>query len=279
MWLHYWLGEWRGISELADRIRSVIEQHGTPTQCVSFFLSLASMYCRRDRYVVSEETLAFCQTALAISQDSEDLGEIAWARFMLGFSQLWCGDLDGAEKQIQAALALAERTGDIVHQSRCLTYLAILHRKRGQLDSVRQYVSRSFAAATVGQMLEYIGMAKANQAWVAWREGNLAQAGADGRAALDLWHQLPVGHSSCAFQWTALWPLIGVALARDQVALAVSEASEYARALLEDTQQRLPEDLAAAVEQAAKAWENGEAEMAGTYLQQATGLARELGYL
>jgi DNA-binding SARP family transcriptional activator/tetratricopeptide (TPR) repeat protein len=275
MWLHYWLGEWHHISALADQVRPVVEQHGTPTQCISFFLSSASMYSRRDRYVVSAETLAFCQTALAISQESESLAEIAWARFMLGFSQLWCGNLDEAEKQMQEALELAQRTGDVVHQSRCLTYLTILHRKRSHLDEARQYVSRSQAAARAARMVEYTGMAQANRAWLAWCEGDLAQAEADGRAALELWRQLPASHSSCAFQWTALWPLIGVAVAQEQTA----EASGYARALLDSTQQRLPGNLETAVGQAARAFEEAGAETAHTHLVQAIELAQELGYL
>jgi tetratricopeptide (TPR) repeat protein len=275
MWLYYWLGWWREISELANQVRPTVEQHGTPSQRISFLLSLASMYSRRDRYAVSEETLAFCQTALAISLESENLSEIAWARFMLGFNQLWAGDLDGAEKQMQTALALAERTGDIVHQSRCLTYLTILYRKRGQLDQARQYASRSLTLATAGQMLEYIGTAQANLAWLAWREGDLSQAEAKGRAALASWHQLPAGHSSCAFQWAALWPLIGVALAHNQT----SEASGYTRALLEATQQCLPHALTAVVEKAVTACEESESEAARAWLDQAIVLAQELGYL
>jgi tetratricopeptide (TPR) repeat protein len=279
MWLYYWMGRWRGISELADQVRPVVEQHGTPSQRVSFFLSLATMYFRRDRYVVSEETLAFCQTALAISQESENLSEIAWARFTLGFVQLWHGDLDRAEKQMLTALALAERTGDVVHQSRCLTYLTILYRKRGQLEKARQYVSRSLAAAKAGEMLEYVGTAHANLAWVAWREGNLGQAEANGRTALESWHQLPAGHSSCSLQWTALWPLMGVVLAQARAAEAVSEASQLARALLEPTQQRLPDALTAVVAKAVEAWEEGESETARAFLEQAIELAQEVGYL
>jgi adenylate cyclase len=275
MWMYYWLGQWHEMGALASQVRTAVEQHGTPTQCISFFLSLASMYNRRDCYVVSAETLALCQTALAISQESENVSDIAWARFMLGFSQLWYGDLDAAEKQMQAALALAERTGDVVHQSRCLTYLTILYRKRGQLDKARHYASRSLAAATAGQMVEYLGMAKANLAWVAWREGNLAQAEANGRAALELWHQLPAGHSSCAFQWTALWPLAGVALSQDRT----PEASECMRELLEPAQQRLPGALTASVEKVIEAWEKRESEATRAWLEQAIELALELGYL
>jgi DNA-binding SARP family transcriptional activator len=275
MWMYYWLGQWHEMSELANRVRSTVEQHGTPTQCISFFLCLASMYNRRDRYVVLEQTLDLCQTALAISQESENQSEIAWARFMLGFSQLWYGDLDGAEKQMQTALALAEQTGDIVHQSRCLTYLTILHRKRGQLRSACQYASRGLAAAKSGQMLEYVGTAHANLAWAAWREGDLAQAEAHGRTALDVWQQVPAGHSSCAFQWTALWPLIAVALAQDRA----DEASACAQVLLEGTQQPLPDPLTAAVEQAIGAQEEGESEGARSCFEQAIELAQAMGYL
>jgi Tfp pilus assembly protein PilF len=233
------------------------------------------MYNRRDRYVVSEETLAFCRTALAMSQETEDPSEIAWARFMLGFSQLWHGDLDDAEKQMRAALVLAEKTGDVVHQSRCLTYLTVLCRKRGQSARTRQYASQSLTAAITAQMQEYTGMARANLAWVAWQEGDLSQAEAEGWAALDLWHQLPAAHSSCAFQWTALWPLVGAALAQKRT----PEAVAHARALLEPTQQRLPVRLAVIVEQAIDAWDKGNPAAAHTCLDQATELAQELGYL
>jgi tetratricopeptide (TPR) repeat protein len=275
MWMHYWLGQWRAISDLAQEVHPVVEQRGTPAQCVSFFLCLASMNNRRDRYVVSEDTLALCRTALAISQETEDRSEIAWARFILGFSQLWFGDLDGAEQQMEAALALAEDTGDIVHQSRCLTYLTILYRKRGEVQRARQYAVRSLAAATAGKMVEYTGMTRANLAWVAWREGDLTGVEAEGRAALDLWQTLPAGHSSCAFRWTALWPLVAATHARNQL----SDACGYVSALLEPTQQCLPDELAALVQQAVLDCEREAWLEASADLGQALELAEETGYL
>jgi DNA-binding SARP family transcriptional activator len=274
MWLYYWLGQWQEIADLADQIRPAVEQHGTPSQCVNFFLCLASMNNRRDRYVVSEETLSFCEIALAISQESENLGEIAWARFMLGFTLLWHGDLGEAEKQMQVALALAEQTGDVVHQSRCLTYLTILYRKRGQLEETRHCASQSLEVARAGHMIEYIGMAQANLAWLACHEGNLSQTEANGQAALELWQKLPASHSSCAFQWAALWPLIDVALAENRMDDAIS----YAQAMFEDTQQRLPQALVSIVEKAIETWKQGEQESAYACLDRAKELARELGY-
>jgi tetratricopeptide (TPR) repeat protein len=271
-WAHYWQGQWHEISELADNARPTVEQHGTPTQRINFLISLVGMNCRQDRYVVSEETLSLCQDALAISQEPGNLSEITWARFWLGFCHLWRGELGEAEEQMEAALALAERTGDVVLQSRCLTYLTIVCRKRGQVEETRHSIARSLAAATVVQMPYYIGMAKANLTWVAWREGNLSEVEANGRAALELWQQTPVVYP---FQWAALWPLIGVRLAQGQIPAAI----DYACSLLAPTQQRLPDALSAVVEEAIRAWEEGEPETAHTYLNQATELAQEMGYL
>jgi DNA-binding SARP family transcriptional activator len=274
MWLYYWLGQWHEMSELA-KIRSSVEGHGTPAQCISFFLCLAGMNNRRDRYVVSEETLTFCRIALGIAQETQDAGEIAWARFVLGFSHLWHGDLTQAEKQMQAALAMAEQTGDIVHQSRCLTYLAILTRKRGQLDHTRQYASRGLEAARAGQMVEYVGTAQANLAWAAWRMGDLAQAEAHGQAALASWRQLPSGHSSCAFQWTALWPMVAVAAAGDRA----FEAAGLLQGLLEPTQQCLPAALTTVIENTVRAAAESSLEATRAWLDQAVVVAEELGYL
>jgi tetratricopeptide (TPR) repeat protein len=167
MWVHYWLAQWPDIAGLAEQAQSVVEQYGTSAQRVNLLLSLASIHFRRDRYAVSEDTLALCRTALAISQEAGDLSNTAWARFMLGFGLLWHGDVREAEVQIQAALKLAQRRGDVVHQSRCLTYLTISSRKRGQVEEVRQYVERSLAVATEAQMWSTSALRRPT--WRGWR--------------------------------------------------------------------------------------------------------------
>jgi hypothetical protein len=156
-----------------------------------------------------------------------------------------------------------------------MNYLTILYRKRGQSERVRQYASRTHAAAETAQMPEYTGMAKANLAWAAWQEGDLALAESEGRAALDLWDRLPAAHSSCVFQWAALCPLVGIALAQDRTCDAVA----YARRLLEPTQQRLPDRLAAVIDRAITAWEEENPSAAHASLHQAIELAQELDYL
>lgn len=118
----------------------------------------------------------------------------------------------------------------------------------------------------------YIGMAKANLAWVAWREGKLAEARELGRAALALWSQSSI---FMPVRWTALWPLIGTELAQERI----PEAIAYARRLLIPGQQLPPEALSAVVEAALQEWDAGQQDTARRDLDQAIGMAQQMGYL
>jgi hypothetical protein len=115
-------------------------------------------------------------------------------------------------------------------------------------------------------------MARANLAWVAWCQGNLSEAQANARAALDGWKALQFDYP---FHWTALWPLISIALVQDQFSAAI----DYARALLAPQQLLLPDALRAIVEAATQAWDSGRREAAYAHLQQAAALAGEMGFL
>jgi hypothetical protein len=124
-------------------------------------------------------------------------------------------------------------------------------------------------------MPEYIAMAKANQAWAAWRVDNIVLSQELSDEALKLWHQLPSGHASTPFQWLAYFPLIAVTLQQDQVLLAVNGA----RALLDPILQRLPDTLITRLEQAIQAWDRNDAESAHALLHQSIALAQQLHYL
>jgi hypothetical protein len=87
-----------------------------------------------------------------------------------------------------------------------------------------------------------------------------------------LWQDIPLVYP---LQWTALYPLIGVALAKDQLAEAVA----HARALLAPWQQRMPDALAALIEAAVEAWDKGEPELAREQIKRVVETARDSGYL
>jgi hypothetical protein len=77
------------------------------------------------------------------------------------------------------------------------------------------------------------------------------------------------------FDWMALWPLIAIALHRQDGSAAIG----FARGLLAENQHPLPETLSKAIRQACDEWQNGTQEDATVDLVTAMGLALELRYL
>jgi tetratricopeptide (TPR) repeat protein len=269
---HYFAGSVVEMAAVLERVRPVIETHGTLAQRIDFYSALVQFNLRRDLYVVSAETMGYCRDGLAAAHRTGDPDLVSYWQFMLGFGLLWQGEGDAAEESLRRALDQAERSGNARLQTQCLNYLAIVYRRRGQIEETRQYSERTLAGAVAGQVPWYGAFAQANLAWVAWRSGALDAAQEQGRRALAEWDQVPGQH---AFNWLAVWPLIGVL--RTQGGLA--EALAYARTLFGPTQQRLPDALVAATQAALQAWDQGQPDAAMTHLDEAIRLAPEGGYL
>jgi class 3 adenylate cyclase len=272
MWLHYWRGEVDQIAALAKGTRPMVEQHATVLQRGNFFQGLTLMALRRDRYTANDETIAHAQTSLEAIEESGVLPEIGHARFVLGFAWLWAGKFEMAEKWISDALELTEKTGEIVLQSRCLTYLAVIERRRGEVENTRRYAEQSLASATAAKMVEYIGMAKGNLAWVDLRNGEVARAFEHALGGVADLRQTPQGH---ILLWVALWPLIGVQIERAQI----SEAIDHLETLLTPPQMAIPGDLESAMRVAVDAWERNDQDTAKFNLEKTANLARQIGYL
>lgn len=272
MFLYYWQGMASEMMELAAQVRPLMEERATPAQRGKFFQMLALSHLSRDRYLASEECLALAQLAASATEESADLPQIAYGRFVLGFAHLWRGNLNDAVETFEAALQLAERVGDLVIQARCLTYLIVAYRRAHQIEGIKRYAPRTLQLANQIGMVEYVAMVKASLAWVFWREGNSAEAETSAREALKLWHGMkdPYG-----FDWMALWPLIALAFSQEKMA----EAIEAARALFGPNQHPLPQELTTITRQAIDHWEGNEREMALTDLAHAIEAAEKIGQL
>lgn len=275
MLLYYWQNRPQRIDSLVDKVLPHLEHYGTPSQQSGFFRGLTFMRLRRDRYRVSEETLASMGTYLNSAQQATNRSELAYAVFNDGFVHLWYGDHERAEEQMEAALELSKQIGDVIIQARCLTYLAVVARMAGRVQDVHSLAEESQARGEAVNMPEYVATAKANQAWVAFRVGNLEGAESNARAALKIWGSLPAGHASASFQWTALWPLLAVTC----VSTRLEEAIDFARLLLDPAQLRLPDLLEALLFSALQAWEQEQGQAALNNLCQAVELAKKMGYL
>jgi hypothetical protein len=169
---------------------------------------------------------------------------------------------------LEHALRVAQETGNRSLQTRCLTFLPFVYRYRGEVERMREVLIRAEAAGACQDNQILTGQ----RAWLAWREGRLADAETLGRLALNVDPRQP---ESSAFQWVARWPLIGIALARKQHAAAINDA----RPLLDPSQQPPPEHLRVTIEAALRAWDAGQEDDALALLHEAASSATELGYL
>lgn len=268
----YWLNDLDAMQAAIERLRPVVKEYGTAVQHARLYQTLITAGLRSDRFFTSDSTVAYARAfvdALTVAHDSDWMRS---ARFQLGFVLLWHDDLDEAEREMLDALALAELNQDVSLQARCLTYLAVLHRKRNQPDLVRAFAESSLRIAVSNAMYDYIGAAHGNLAWLAWREGNLDAALEHGQSAQRAWQALPLPYM---VEWLALFPLLGVALERDDVAQGIV----YAERLEDKTQARLAIPVHAELQHALDAAKQGDVFQARTALQRAAIAARALNLL
>lgn len=262
---HYWQGDWKSMQVIVDEMEPYIKRHATPRQRVEFVRLQSNSEFRRARYVISREALERLHATVAIAEETGDLALLADIKLAIGFCLLWRGDPTAAREQLSAALAIAEQTGHTELRLHILGYLTISSRLIRDIEAAERYARQALAVASETDMLPHIVTANVNLAWVAWMRGDLETCERLAREALETWQYYEI----YPFQWLAIWPLIDISVARGDVASAVSDA----RLLLDETQQRLPEDLETLIESAL------ETSHPARPLSDAVQLARERGYL
>ena len=263
------LGDWQEMTRLIEQTQPLLEQCGTAAQRATFFAQVAMRDAVRDHYVVAEASLATCRVGLSAALETGDPHLIGATRFVLGYCLFLSGQFEQAAEELRAALLAGEQVGDAELFARCrLHFLPLVFRRRGQVEAVRSVVAD---AAAQGER-RYAGVLTAQRAWVAWRDGKREEAERAGRAAVEEWHrQRPI----YPFQWTGVWPLIGLAATSAQFALAVDDV----RLLLAPPQQRPEVSLLTVLEEAVHAWDAGYHERVRSLLQHAISLAQGMGYL
>ncbi|MCI0387909.1 MAG: hypothetical protein MOB07_03935 [Acidobacteria bacterium] len=271
-WMLYLVGRIDELLVLAEKARPIVERYGTALQRSRFFSSLSQVGFRRDRYAISNETLALATEAYKAWRESGSAVETGMVVFGVGFCHLWRGEYDEAEQILLYGLGLVEKTGDLVTQSTYLTYLTVLYRKLGKLDEVGQFAARSLEAAGKTQMKQYLGMAKANLSWLSWREGRFADVQRHAQEALNYWSEIKVLYP---FQWAVQFQLLAIASAEGRISAAV----DCARKMLAPSEQLLPSALTEELERAIEAFEQGQTDQARTQFEEVIRLAGQTGYL
>ena len=271
--LLYWLGRPDEMLRLLDEIRQVFEQRGSMAQRARLHQTSAITLLRQNRYSLSSQAIAHTRAYLDLIKEMNNTNTLPAAHFQFGFAALWASeDLDLAEEHMQVALSLAEQRGDVSLLGRCLTYLTVVARQRGQIEQARSYAERGLEVAVSGQMHEYIGAAQGNLAWVAWRSGEDAAARVHSQAALDAWQRY---NGVYMFEWIGRWPLMAMMLAEGDLA----EAIAHARALLDEKQKRMPSVIESALDSALESGQAGDDTASRSFLETAVELASAHHYL
>ncbi len=279
--MYIWANRLEQAVEVLERARPVAESYGSagrrgevtwarPWRAV-FEHKFSAYLARRARFRIDAEILAGARAAVRMTPLVAGEYNFAYGLGDLGVYLLWHGDLDEAQEKLEAALVLAERTDDRYCQLWCQGNLLLVGVRRHDLESVRA-LSQKTAAAVEGRFSPWTNFAlHAGPAWVAWKEGRTEDAAFLARQVLERWREVrPVYY----YKGLCLWPLASVSLASGDVATALDSIEE----VLRPDQVRLPDALESVLQSARVAWERADSAAAAVALNEALGLACELGY-
>jgi tetratricopeptide (TPR) repeat protein len=282
--LYHFNNEPAKLAAVLAEVGPVVDARGGLPEKQLYLTALHRCQLLQRRHRVDDEIIGTARAALAaaerggheplvipLPEPQRGAHEVGWKQYNLGRCLVLHGDLDEAEETLSAALATADRIGEQVLRVRVLSLLALTALRRHDTMAVASLVAQVSEGATPTQGLEYLAMAKASLAWLAWQEGRLEEVGPRAEEALALWAETTGWQP---LHWICLWPLIAVRLGTGNV----SEAVDASRRLLEPSQQRLADELEPLVIAACEAWDSGDQELAGAKLAEAVDLAHDLHF-
>ncbi len=269
---HYFEGDVEAIRRDRAAIATYIEDRGTSEERLAFLRGAISLALRRDRYRIDDETLALERRALEQAHHLGDPSREAVQAFSLGLALLTANRLEEVGELFDRSLASAEGCDDELLVARIRAYRPLLSRKRGDVESARASAAVALDTATRLRLPEYRALAIANQAWVAWRDGDATAARDRADEAIRLWD---TGEFPYPFHWVALLPALDLDLGAGDIDAAVGSA----RRLLDPRQEGLPAPLERSLVTAIRAWDARRPGRATAALHGAVEAARALGYL
>lgn len=244
----YFGGRGRELPAHNERVKSVVKGYGTAAQQADHLFGEMLSGFVRDRFVVSETTVATARRALHLAQTGADPGRVAEGYFVLGFSLLWGDQVEEAAEMLGQAVEETRRVGALMEECRARAYHAIALRRAGLVDEAEAGARESLElAAQLGDSY-YVGHARAVLCWVGWKRGNGTCTRA-GEEAYKAWGEYEDrGHAglNTEFAWMAVWPLMAAAFERGDFDGAV----EHLRFLSTPWERPLPAALQQAVDEA-----------------------------
>jgi predicted ATPase len=249
---------------------ALLDEVGTAEQQSRYYSRLCQVALLRSRFLVTEEIIGYVDTSLNYAQESGNKRWLCSMRFNKAFMTLLQGHPDSARDMLPQVLETAEALGDAFVTAQCLAYLAVTDRLLGNSAQVAAWLPQlEDVCRHIGYRV-YLGVAQANAAWVHYRAADWQRAQAATMQALQSWED-----TAYPFRWQAYWILLALALRDNNLA----DGAGAARAMLDQKQQKLPDEMDRALAAAIATWDARQESAAREHLQTAVGLAAQHGYL
>jgi class 3 adenylate cyclase/tetratricopeptide (TPR) repeat protein len=230
--VHYWSGDGETMLELAANLAPLVDRM-TPEQRAEYYDQLVLRDLRMSRYEPTKETHKTAEDYVSVAMETSNLATIASAQFILGFVKLHSAQLNEACVAMNVSLESARASGHRKIEVRCMTYMATVYRRMGQAEDSVQLSHESIALASELGMHEYIGLAKSNLAWAAWKGGSVEEARIYAMEALAQFDKSSIAYP---FEWSAILPLIAVSQTGD----TIFRVPDLCARMIDPSQQILP---------------------------------------
>jgi tetratricopeptide (TPR) repeat protein len=236
-----------------EEVRSLVEARGAPPRKTIFYRLCTVQKLLRNRLRVEDEDIANLRAAVAAADHAgEDRDkDVGYATHFLGWALWLRGDMAQAAEELNKAVRLADRIGESQLRAFALLSLTLTALRRRDTRAVRTLLPKAFRAVEEsGGEASRVTVGMAAAAWLAWQDGRPEEVV---RLAAEIaeWRLGTFG-SGVLYRWVYLFPLLAAHLA----AGATAEAVAAARRIIDPSQQRLPDDLAAALSDAAESLGN-----------------------
>ena len=136
-------GQWTGALELLARSQELVDQTGARDLLPEVYRYVAEAYLGLHHV---EQAAGWAVQSLQLAQEHETKLEEGTTRRVLGQIYHVQGDLQAAERELRASLALLEALNSQYQAAQTLYQLARLHAAAGQEDLARQERDRAIAA-------------------------------------------------------------------------------------------------------------------------------------